>query len=221
MPRRPRPSLPSPSTASAPDPADTRTRLLDAAEALLHARGYRDLGVQDICTAAGVTKSSFYHFFAAKEALAAAVIDRRWAATQRAMAPLFALPRPPLATIRAFFDAVATQAEAMHRDGSALLGCPFGTLGSEMATTSPLIRTRAAAVFAELTARFRDLLEAAATAGDLPPATSPAALADSLVALMQGLSVLGRVNNDPAQLRRIAATTLAALLPPTPPAASA
>ena len=55
---------------------DTRDRLIDGAAVLLHTQAYRGVGVKALCEAAGVRKGSFYHFFASKEDLTLAALDR-------------------------------------------------------------------------------------------------------------------------------------------------
>jgi TetR/AcrR family transcriptional repressor of nem operon len=58
---------------AAPTPA--KIRLLNAALALFRERGYTDTTVDDLCRTAGVTKGTFFHHFASKEALALAAIQ--------------------------------------------------------------------------------------------------------------------------------------------------
>jgi TetR/AcrR family transcriptional repressor of nem operon len=53
-------------------PSDSRTRLLDAAMQVIRAQGYAGTTVDDICTAAGLTKGAFFHHFESKEDLAVA-----------------------------------------------------------------------------------------------------------------------------------------------------
>lgn len=47
-----------------------KTRLLDAALQVIRSKGYSATTVDDVCTAAGVTKGSFFHHFSSKEDLA-------------------------------------------------------------------------------------------------------------------------------------------------------
>lgn len=55
--------------------ADARTRLLEAARASIREKGYAATTVDELCRRAGVSKGSFFHHFASKEALAVAVAD--------------------------------------------------------------------------------------------------------------------------------------------------
>src|SRR5882757_4371609 len=58
---------------------NTREKILDAGLETLHRHGFNGCAVQDITTAAGVPKGSFYNHFESKEALGAEVLDRYWA----------------------------------------------------------------------------------------------------------------------------------------------
>src|SRR6516165_7173624 len=51
---------------------DSRTRLLDTAMQVIRAKGYSGTTVDDICSAAGLTKGAFFHHFESKEDLALA-----------------------------------------------------------------------------------------------------------------------------------------------------
>jgi TetR/AcrR family transcriptional regulator, transcriptional repressor for nem operon len=56
--------------------SETRAKLLDAARDVIRTQGYAGSTVDDICTAAGVTKGSFFHHFDSKEALGIAAVER-------------------------------------------------------------------------------------------------------------------------------------------------
>jgi TetR/AcrR family transcriptional repressor of nem operon len=51
---------------------DSRTRLLDAAMLVIRTRGYSGTTVDEICSAADLTKGAFFHHFQSKEDLAVA-----------------------------------------------------------------------------------------------------------------------------------------------------
>lgn len=65
-------------------PPTARTKLLEAAVALIRAKGYSATSVDDLCKAAGVTKGAFFHYFHSKEALGVAAADH-WSETTSAM----------------------------------------------------------------------------------------------------------------------------------------
>lgn len=61
----------------APIAHSSKTKLLDAALKVIRGKGYSATTLDDICTAAGVTKGSFFHHFSGKEDLALAAV-RHW-----------------------------------------------------------------------------------------------------------------------------------------------
>lgn len=70
--------------------AETRARLLDAAERLFLERGYGGTSLEAVVEAADLTKGAFFHHFDTKQALAVALIERYSATEQRTMAELVA-----------------------------------------------------------------------------------------------------------------------------------
>jgi AcrR family transcriptional regulator len=54
---------------------ERRRRLIDAAWRVAASRGYRNWTVEDVCSEAGVSKGSFYGYFASKEALLVALLE--------------------------------------------------------------------------------------------------------------------------------------------------
>jgi AcrR family transcriptional regulator len=63
------------------DPAATRRRILEAADALFYAEGVRAIGVDRIAEQAGVTKRTLYYHFRSKDDLVAAYLAERDAPT--------------------------------------------------------------------------------------------------------------------------------------------
>lgn len=59
-----------------PDPADTRTTILDAAERLFSVRGFAATTIKQIGAAAGVNAALLYYYFADKETLYREVLGR-------------------------------------------------------------------------------------------------------------------------------------------------
>ncbi|MGI6271975.1 MAG: TetR/AcrR family transcriptional regulator [Anaerohalosphaeraceae bacterium] len=55
---------------------NTRSRILQTARTLYSAHGCDTTTLEDIITAAGITKGAFYHYFKSKESLCEAVMDQ-------------------------------------------------------------------------------------------------------------------------------------------------
>ena len=55
---------------------ETKRKLVDAGVSLMRHRGFNATTVDDICTAAGVTKGAFFHYFKSKDDLATAAVIR-------------------------------------------------------------------------------------------------------------------------------------------------
>jgi len=65
------------SLAAAAGKVKARERVLSAAYPLFAHRGVRDVGIDEIISAAGVAKATFYRHFPSKEALVLAFLERR------------------------------------------------------------------------------------------------------------------------------------------------
>ncbi len=88
---------------------DNRQRLLDAAQVLIYASSYHEVGVQQICDHAGVRKGSFYHLFPSKQQQALLALDQAHANMRNSLInKAFTPDLPPLARIERFFHCFTT-----------------------------------------------------------------------------------------------------------------
>jgi TetR/AcrR family transcriptional regulator, transcriptional repressor for nem operon len=116
---------------------DSRTRLLDAAMQVIRARGYSGTTVDDICSAAGLTKGAFFHHFGSKEefAVAAAAHFSQRAERLFGTAPYRELA-DPLDRLLGYIDfRTALLAGALPE-----FTCLLGTMVQEAYDTHPAIR---------------------------------------------------------------------------------
>lgn len=144
--------------------ADARERLLRAGVAMLTERGFSAVGLDEILSAVGVPKGSFYHYFGNKAAFGLALVDA-YAAYFAGKLDRWFLDESlsPLARLRAFVeDARAGMARFDYRRG-----CLVGNLGQEISALPDPFRDRLAAVFADWEARTARCLEAAKSAGEI------------------------------------------------------
>ncbi len=192
---------------------DTRQRLLDAAQALIYASSYHDVGVQQICDQAGVKKGSFYHFFPSKRELALAVLDQSHALMQDTLLNRAFVPDlPPLARIERFFAFLYDFHKQVKKNNGYVLGCPFGNIGCEMSTQDETLRSKVDNILSAAEAPFAAALDEAIVNGELP-AMDIAAAARALFAYTEGIVLYAKTRNDPELIRDLGKRALQLLLP--------
>jgi AcrR family transcriptional regulator len=173
----------------------TRERVVDAATALVFERGVAGTTLDDVRAAAGVSKSQLYHYFADKDDLVHAVIDRTVQQVLDAQPHLQDLSS--WAAIRAWMDELVALQVARHAVG----GCPIGGLAGELAERDEVARGELAEGFERWEAPLRRGLETMKAGGKLRRAADPARLATATLAAIQGGLVLTQTRRDPEQLR--------------------
>lgn len=165
---------------------------------LIREKGFAATSVDDLCTAAGVTKGAFFHHFASKDALGVAAANH-WSQTTAALfaeAPYHA-PADPLDRVFAYLDFRAD----LIAGGIAEFTCLVGTMVQEVHETSPVIR---AACDASITGHAETLVPdiAAGLASHGVDGIDPRALALHTQAVLQGGFILAKARDDPALARQ-------------------
>ncbi|GAA2119007.1 TetR/AcrR family transcriptional regulator [Actinomadura napierensis] len=203
-----------------PRTSDARERLVRSAARLFLTRSYQSVGVEELCSAADVRRGSFYHFFPGKSDLAKAVIDRHaaalWARLDEATAVTAPAPGGAVdaaAHLHAMADAVGEIQTGFEARFGRVVGCPFGNLAAELATTDDVLREHLAAVFAEWERRLAVLCRVAADQGVLRDGVDPGLLPKILVAQFQGMILLAKTGrSDASQIPRALHQVIAANL---------
>jgi TetR/AcrR family transcriptional repressor of nem operon len=183
---------------------DTQERLIRTAAGLWHARSYADVGVNEICQAADVRKVSFYHFFASKQELAVAVIDRHWReAYENVVMPALAAGATPMGQLRELTIGIADEVDRLTEELGVVPGCPFGNLAVELSTIDGAVRERLERLFESQQDLLRELLERAVAAGELPGATDTGEAARALHAYIEGVLLVSKNANDASIARQL------------------
>ena len=168
-------------------------------------RGYTASGIDDICRDAGVSKGSFYHQFASKEAVAIAALGDFYAQGMKDMLAIDLSGVAPEQRLLAFLDVIAQQGHDFWKNG-----CLIGSLSSEMALTSPALQAEVSRLFTETTKMLEPLIEPfAATLQD--KSLSATALAEHYLAVVEGAIVMSRAHNDPMKINQAVARFAAQL----------
>lgn len=163
-----------------------REHLLDTAFALFSREGFHAVGIDTVLAKAGVAKMTLYHHFKSKEALIAAVLERRAgeiAAEIEAKVEAKGSPRERVLAVFAWLD------DWFREPG--FHGCLFIKAAGEYPAKAELPR-QAAVAFKQA---CQDLLEK--LCADLKGVADPRALARQLALLVEGASVLAFIHRRP------------------------
>ena len=150
----------------------TRSRIVEAAARLMHARGVAGTSTEDVLNAAAVSNSQLYHYFADKDDLTRAVVGHQ--IDQVVGRQEVALAR--LDSVAALLDWRDTIVSYPSRPGWRG-GCPIGSLASELADTDEPARLALTAGFARWQTAIRDGLNAMRDRGELRADADPDRLA--------------------------------------------
>ncbi len=169
----------------------TRARIVAAAAQLMFERGVAGTSTEDIQSAAGVSGSQLYHYFAGKHELVRAVIAHQTDAVLSAQQPLLGR-LDTFEALHAWRDRIVELQTRGHCEG----GCPIGSLAVELAETDPTARRDLAAGFARWEGAIRDGLAALRERGELRADADPDRLAMATLAALQGGLLLTQLRRD-------------------------
>lgn len=182
------------------DGAPTRERILAAARRLVIDNGFRATTVDAVIAASGTSKGAFFHHFASKQDLAAALVGQYVAddleMLEQGMAAALRAGDDPVDRALAFLRFYEDAADEIM---AGTTGCLYTSVLAEMeliesGTSDPI--TKAVAQWRD---RYADLL--ADALGDRA-AVDVDALADHVFVTFEGAFLLARTTGDPAQMRR-------------------
>jgi AcrR family transcriptional regulator len=151
--------------------------------------------IADVQAAAKVSPSQLYHYFADKNALVYAVVERQTddvlTAQARSLSGL-----DSFAALEAWRDELVELARRRESAG----GCPIGTLVGELAEADERARSELAESFARWEELLRRGIAAMRDRGELRADVDPQQLALALLAAVQGGLLLNQTRRDSAPL---------------------
>ena len=169
---------------------DKRTRLIEAANQLVHRQGFNQTTLADIAHKSRVPLGNVYYYFKTKEDLGHAVIEHRSNCSRNQINEWDKLPEPR-ERILAAIKSVADRREILAQSG-----CPIGSLCQELHKEGGELADEAASTFSMLLEWLETQFRLLGTGKE----SSDHAL--HLVSALQGASLLTNAFNDPALMLR-------------------
>ncbi|WKE64783.1 TetR/AcrR family transcriptional regulator [Gallaecimonas kandeliae] len=187
-----------------PPSQDVKTQILDTAQRIMGQKGFSAVGLNEILSAAGVPKGSFYHYFGSKEAFGVALLDRYFCDYLKALGTLLDDDSKPAAQrLMAYWQHwLDTQAS-----GDPESKCLAVKLGAEVSDLSEAMRTVLDKGTSAIVARLAGSLAAGFADGSIPQGGDAQVLAASLYQLWLGASMLAKVSHSREPMLAALATT--------------
>lgn len=185
--------------------SDAKEKLLDVAFELIWDSSYGGVSVDQICERARVNKGSFYYYFGSKAELAVAAYEEHWKQKQPEMDRIFSAQVPPLERLSRWCDYIYQAQKAKSEQYGHVCGCPYSSIGAEIATQDDRIRLAAEALMQRGTKYLRSALADAIREGSVA-ITDPDDTAKQLNSYVLGAILQAKVHNDVEMLKDLEPT---------------
>jgi len=149
-------------------PTDTREKLIQTANELIWLSSYGSVSVDDICKTSGVNKGSFYYYFPSKAELAVAAMEVSYQSFEIELNDVFSTDMPPVKRFENLAAFIYKKQKQAYRKYGRVCGCPFASLGSEMAGNETTIQKKADEIFDRQRNIFMPTLQEMINSGQLP-----------------------------------------------------
>lgn len=179
--------------------SDTKEYIIEVASRLVHLRGFNHTSIGDILEESGVGKGNFYYYFRSKEELGYAIIENNFRRfSEEVTGKAFGNDRDAMTQLDDFLDILLD----MHRKRNCAGGCRLGNMAMEMSNIHEGFRKRFQEIFDGWGVQVATILRKAQAGGQLGGHMDLPALAQFVIASVEGAILLAKVKKDVAILER-------------------
>lgn len=189
---------------------DSKQRLLQIARELIWESSYAHASVDRICERAEIKKGSFYHHFSSKTELALETLETQWAQMKPALDEIFSPLVPPLDRLRNFLRHSVELQVLMHNKAGFVCGCPLISLGSEICSQEPALRSKVAEILDYKLRYLESAIREAMVLGQIEK-SDPHQMAQIVADYAKGVLTRARITNDINPILQLEAGVLAIL----------
>lgn len=169
---------------------DAREKILEAGARAIGEKSFHGCGLNEILTAAGVPKGSFYYYFASKEDFGVALVERARDEDLARLAPILDdRSRSPLERLAALY----WEGRKHCIEHGPSRECLIAKLGLEHAKLSPPMREAILSAYDQLRTRLAAVIREGQDRGEIAGQLDPSRLADMLMKLWEGATMRMRI----------------------------
>jgi TetR/AcrR family transcriptional repressor of nem operon len=183
---------------------DTKTAIMDAAQALIQRGGANAMSYQDVSDAIGIRKASIHHHFPTKDSLLKAVIQRYAVYFLGLVDGIVESKLDPAAKLRKYVGLF----EATLSEGKQDKACLCGMLGAELSTLGSPSAAGVRRFYRDNEARLGRVLEEGRERGQFHFKGESKLVAAMIFALLEGGVLIARAEGGHKRLRAMAEQAL-------------
>jgi TetR/AcrR family transcriptional repressor of nem operon len=177
------------------DTSDVRDNILATGQRLMAGKGYSAVGLNEILTAAGVPKGSFYHYFGSKDAFGEALLEDYFASYLAELDVTLQQPGLSMAQrLLSYFEVWQQTQSFFDCQGK----CLAVKMAAEVADLSEAMRLAIQRGTSGIVSRLTGAIEAGVAEGSLTVVGDAGSVAKSLYQLWLGASVLVKIERQMA-----------------------
>jgi TetR/AcrR family transcriptional regulator, transcriptional repressor for nem operon len=185
-----------------------RERVIQTALNLFYTEGFHAVGTNQICSEAGVNKSTLYHLFPSKVDMVLAALEVYASDITRKLKQIAKSKVPAEQKLEQIFEAPFQANQDIKDKLGHAKGCFVGNTALELAGGEERVRTYLAHVFQSWAEAIEPVVSELASGRDID--TSKASR--SIIAYLQGTILLAKAYNDPYAIKDLAKSAAALVL---------
>jgi TetR/AcrR family transcriptional regulator, transcriptional repressor for nem operon len=199
-------------TANTFETTDVRENIIAVGQRLIGARGFSAVGLNEILSAAGVPKGSFYHYFGSKDAFGVALLDSYFDEYLNDLDRTLAEPGLNMAQRLMNYWRIWQETQSFYDCQGKCLAVK---LGAEVADMSEAMRATLNRGTAGIVSRLANAIETGVVEGTLSIEGDPESIAQSLYQLWLGASIMVKIvrNLEPFKVAMLATQQMLRLTP--------
>jgi TetR/AcrR family transcriptional repressor of nem operon len=188
-----------------------RQHILRVGRDIIVGKGYSAVGLNEILSAAGVPKGSFYHYFKSKELFGKALLEDYVETYLAELDVILASGSPGMARLMRYWDGWLVLGD----DACAGSKCLVVKLSGEVADMSEAMRDVLLQGTNRIVQRLADCIAEGIADGSIRAGLTPPHTALALYEMWLGAALLTKLRREPSALRNAMETTRAMLAPAT------